>query len=148
MQGAERFFVDADVILYALETSDPGKQEMARRWMDALWQEASGRISWQILNEFCVNGIKKLRLPATRVRSTVELLAQWQPVGFNLGVLRRAWAWSDRAGLPYWDALVLAAAETSGCRYLLSEDFQAGQRFGEIVVVNPFEVSRRDFRVP
>jgi predicted nucleic acid-binding protein len=44
----------------------------------------------------------------------------------------------DRAGIPYWDALILAAAETAGCRRLLSEDFQEGRRFGTIEVVTPF----------
>jgi predicted nucleic acid-binding protein len=35
--------------------------------------------------------------------------------------------------------MIVAAAEQTGCRYLLSEDFQAGRRFGDVTVVNPFE---------
>jgi predicted nucleic acid-binding protein len=84
-------------------------------------------------------------LPPDTVSGTVELLVQWQPVGFHMSTLRRAWLWSDTAGLPYWDALIVAAAETTACRYLLSEDFQAGRRFGEITAVNPFHTTPADF---
>ena len=35
--------------------------------------------------------------------------------------------------------MIVAAAERSRCRWLLSEDFQAGRKFGELTVVNPFE---------
>ncbi len=47
----------------------------------------------------------------------------------------------DEAGIAYWDALIVAAAERGGCRLLLSEDFQQGRRFGEITVVSPFRES-------
>lgn len=51
----------------------------------------------------------------------------------------------DRAKLwlavSFWDALIVAAAERTKCRYLLSEDFQTGREFGSITVVSPFEAS-------
>ena len=47
----------------------------------------------------------------------------------------------DRAGIPYWDSLIVAAAEVAGCSYLLSEDFQEGRKFGSVTVVNPFHSS-------
>jgi predicted nucleic acid-binding protein len=53
-------------------------------------------------------------------------------------LLERAWHWTDAAHLPYWDALILGAAEIAGCDFLLSEDFQAGRRFGAVKVLNPF----------
>lgn len=46
----------------------------------------------------------------------------------------------DRFGVAWWDALIIAAAQSQGCRYLLTEDLQHGQRFGELEVVNPFVV--------
>ena len=44
----------------------------------------------------------------------------------------------DRAGVSYWDALILASAEGQGCHGLLSEDFQPGREYGPVRVVNPF----------
>jgi predicted nucleic acid-binding protein len=51
----------------------------------------------------------------------------------------------DKAGLPYWDSLILASTEAADCTYLLSEDFQAGQRFGDITVVDPFQRRPEEF---
>jgi predicted nucleic acid-binding protein len=40
--------------------------------------------------------------------------------------------------LPIWDALIVRAAQVSGCRTLLTEDLQHGQRFDGLEIVNPF----------
>ncbi|MGA8436820.1 MAG: hypothetical protein WB762_30045 [Candidatus Sulfotelmatobacter sp.] len=39
------------------------------------------------------------------------------------------------------DALIVAAAKAASCRYLLTEDLQAGQKLDGIEVVNPFIAS-------
>ena len=143
--AADRFFVDTNVLLYSIDATDAAKHARAREWMDALWNADSGRLSWQVLNEFYWNAAGKLKVPAVRVRENVETLALWQPVGFGLGLLHRAWYWSDRAGVAYWDSLIVAAAETASCKYLLSEDFQAGRKFGDVTVLNPFLTGPADF---
>lgn len=43
-----------------------------------------------------------------------------------------------RFGISFWDALVMHAAESSGARTLYSEDFNNGQTYGNVQVVNPF----------
>jgi predicted nucleic acid-binding protein len=143
--AAERFFVDTNVLLYAVDPAGGGKRELAQQWADALWTSGAGRISWQVLNEFYANAVRKLRVPVQGVRTTVETLAQWQPIGFGLGVVQRAWYWADKAGVPYWDSLIVASAETAGCAYLLSEDFQTGRKFGDVTVVNPFRSGPEEF---
>ena len=35
-------------------------------------------------------------------------------------------------------AILVAAAQSAGCRYLLSEDLQDGQSFDDLEIVNPF----------
>jgi predicted nucleic acid-binding protein len=40
--------------------------------------------------------------------------------------------------LGIWDAVVLSVASQSGCRLLLSEDFQEGFTWAGVTVVNPF----------
>ena len=39
------------------------------------------------------------------------------------------------------DALIVSTAQRTGCKQILTEDLQTGQRFGELVVVSPFETS-------
>lgn len=53
-------------------------------------------------------------------------------------ILDRAWTAQDRYRLAFWDALIVAAAQAAGCRYLLTEDFQPDQQLDDLTVVNPF----------
>jgi predicted nucleic acid-binding protein len=138
MPAAHRYFVDTNVLLYSVDPADVRKQGRAWAWLQPLWEQGLGSLSWQVLNEFYVNAITKLRASRPEARKIVRSYAQWTPVDASLGLMERAWHWMDQAQLPYWDGLIVAAAERAGCRYLLSEDFQAGRRFGAVSVVNPF----------
>ena len=131
-------FVDTNLLLYTLDSTNLAKQAAALSWRDALWQHRAGRLSWQVLHEFYANATGKMGSPAATVRLMVESYAQWQTIGFSLPLVKRAWHWVDRAGISYWDALILAAAERSACEWLLSEDFQDGRKYGTVRVVNPF----------
>jgi len=82
----------------------------------------AGYLSWQVLHEFYWNAVRKMRLEPARARDIVEDLSHWKPVDTSLGLIQQAWHWVDSAQLTYWDAPILAAAQRSGARYLLSED--------------------------
>lgn len=92
-----------------------------------------------MLHEFYVNAIRKLKTPASTARQLVEVYALWQPIDSSAGLVERAWHWMDKARLSYWDSLIVAAAERGGCAWLLTEDFQAGRRLGDVTIVNPFQ---------
>jgi predicted nucleic acid-binding protein len=140
MSDVRAIFVDSNVFLYSIDGKDPDKRCLARRWLDGLWTSGAGRLSWQVVNEFYVNAI---RLGATKqeARRNVELMAQWQVVAFGLGIVHRAWHWMDAAQISYWDALIVSSAESMHCYWLVSEDFQAGRKFGDLTVLNPFQTS-------
>jgi predicted nucleic acid-binding protein len=137
MSAEGPYFVDTNV-LYVIDSACPEKRDRCKEWMSVLWEDGAGRTSWQVLKEFYCNATGKLRAQPKAVRPMVEQLTLWEPVGFGLGLVREAWTWMDRASLSCWDALILAAAEHAGCRYLLTEDFQDGRDFGRVRVVNPF----------
>jgi predicted nucleic acid-binding protein len=45
---------------------------------------------------------------------------------------------SARYSISYWDAAILAAAESLGCHTVFSEDLNDGHVYGSLRVVNPF----------
>jgi predicted nucleic acid-binding protein len=47
-------------------------------------------------------------------------------------------------GLRIWDAVILAAAASAGCRLLLSEDMQEGFAWSGVTVTNPFSPARHE----
>lgn len=136
MPVAISVFVDTNVLLYCISSGESAKQQMAMDWVRYLWQADAGRISWQVIHEYNANAPRKAG--RTQAREFAEDLLQWHPLPPSAAVLRRAWHWCDTAQLNFWDAMILAAAENSNCRYLLSEDFQTGRQFGEVTIVNPF----------
>jgi predicted nucleic acid-binding protein len=145
MSAGERFFVDTNVLLYSLDPIDRDKQRAAQRWLAALWEEGSGSLSWQVLHEFYANAIRKVGVPKTKARATVEAFSLWHREEPGLALIGRAWHWMDEAQLTYWDGLIVAAAEQTGSAWLLSEDFQVGRKFGTVTVISPFRAEPREF---
>ena len=138
-------FLSTRISRYVFDPTEPRKRARAAEWLEALWAAGAGRLSWQVLNEFYWNATKKMRLRPAKAREIVEDLSHWSPVSNSLGVVQDAWRWMDTAQVPYWDALILAAARRAASRYLLSEDFQAGRRYEDVEVLNPFEHAPLDF---
>ena len=50
----------------------------------------------------------------------------------------RALGLSARFGLSLWDATIIAAAQGLNCARLYSEDFNHGQDYSGVRVINPF----------
>jgi predicted nucleic acid-binding protein len=134
-------FVDTNVVVYRFDRTEAEKQQRAKDWFDRLWAAQAGRLSTQVVHETYATLTRKLGMPAAEVRQLVRALQAWDPVVLDQGVLERAWQLEDRWSLAWWDSLIVAAALTSGATYLLSEDFQPGQDFGGIEVVDPFSVA-------
>jgi predicted nucleic acid-binding protein len=131
-------FVDSNVLLYAVDEADRKKQQAAREWRAELWKSRRGRVSFQVLGEFYVNAVRKQPAAREEARAEVRDLLAWNPVVADAAQLERGWKIQDRYRLSYWDALIVAAAKAASCRYLLTEDLQAGQELDGIEVVNPF----------
>ena len=144
MPAAKRIFVDTNVLLYFLDPSDPIRQTRAAEWLHHLWATGNGALSWQVLHEFYANAVRKLAVPPAEARFLVDSFLTWAPSDTTPALIHRAWHWIDIAQLPYWDALILAAAELTGATILLTEDFQADRRFDEIQVINPFTTAPED----
>ena len=73
MSAADRFFVDTNVLLYSADASERQKRDAAHRWLEMLWASGTGRLSWQVLNEFTVNALRTLKAPQAKVRETVAV---------------------------------------------------------------------------
>jgi predicted nucleic acid-binding protein len=131
-------FVDTNVLLYALDRADVTKQEAARAWRTELWKNRRGRISFQVLQEFYANAIQKWPRARDEARAEVRDLLAWQPATVDAAILERGWKLQDRYQLSFWDALIVAAAQSLRCRYLLTEDLQTGQDLDGVIVISPF----------
>jgi predicted nucleic acid-binding protein len=133
-------FVDANILIYSEDLGHPAKQAVARRWLDALWQRRSGRVSTQTLDTFYLTATRKLQppMPGGDARAEVRRYGHWQPWQIDQATVESAWAVESRFGLHYAHGLMVASAQHLGCTYLLSEDLGHGQHYGSVQVLNPF----------
>jgi predicted nucleic acid-binding protein len=133
-------FVDTNVLVYAVDSAEPGKQPRAHAWLEHLWRTARGRISTQVLIEYFVTVTAKLKpgLAVQRARDQVRRFFDWEPVPNDRGLLEHAWHFQGRFRVPWWDALILAAARRQSCTHVLSEAFSDGAEFEGLTVLSPF----------
>ena len=134
-------FVDTNVFVYLHDDSEPEKKLRADAWITFLVGHRSGRLSFQVLQEFYAILTRKLKLgfEEGEPQKIVRELASWQPIPIDLAVLEHAWLLEEHYALSWWDALIVAAAQTCECEVLLTEDLQHGQMFSAVRVVDPFK---------
>jgi predicted nucleic acid-binding protein len=134
-------FVDTNVLIYAEDRDAKSKHDIAKELILELWDSRDGVLSVQVLQEFYVNVTRKLKkpLPTARALDIVEQYLAWTIIENSGKLLVDAVRLQQKAQLSFWDALIVQAAIDGGCDRLYSEDLNAGQRFGPVVVVNPFE---------
>ena len=137
---AAKVFVDRNVLVYSRDASEPQKNKQAIAWMSHLWNMQAGRLSYQVLQEFYITVTEKLDpgLDRESARKDIRSLLPWQHITVDNRVFDGAWHIQDRFGLSWWDALIVSAARVADCRYLLTEDLQDSQMFGNLQVINPF----------
>jgi predicted nucleic acid-binding protein len=131
-------FLDTNILLYAYDLDAPAKRDIARVILEESWRQP-GRtaVSVQVLQEFHVNFVRSGH-PLAEATLIVGDFSSWMVVENSLALFQRGLWLESRWQISLWDAMILAAAESSGARELLSEDFNHGQNYGQVSVINPF----------
>jgi predicted nucleic acid-binding protein len=133
MSGADSFF-DTGVLLYLL-SDDTVRADRIETLL-----AARGVISVQILNEFAVVALRKLKMPLNEVREildTIRAVCAVEPI--TVDVHDRGLAVFERYRFSFYDSILVATALISGAKILYTEDLQRGQIIdNQLRVTNPF----------
>jgi predicted nucleic acid-binding protein len=133
MSGADPFF-DTSVLLYLL-SDDTDKADKIETLLSA-----RGIVSVQVLNEFAVVALRKLKIPLDEVREildTIRAVCAVEPL--TIETHDRGLAVCERYRFALYDSMLVAAALISGATILYSEDLQHGQVIdNQLRVTNPF----------
>ncbi len=133
-------FVDTNILVYAYDRHAGDKHARAKELIETLWENNTGVVSTQVLQEFYVNIRRKAQSPlnATTAQRLIEDYLSWKIVVNDGIALIEAIAIEQRYQLSFWDALIVQAANAAGAEVLYSEDLNNGQLYGEVRVENPF----------
>ena len=135
-----REFVDANVLVYAFDTSAGPKHEAAARLLERLWTSETGHLSVQVLQEFFVTVTRKVARPlaVSDAEDRVRELAAWRVFAPTADDVLGAIAVAKKAKLSFWDAMILHAAAESGCDVCRTEDLHHRQEWRGVRIRNPF----------
>lgn len=139
-------FFDTNVIVYVYDRTAVSKQARAAALVEQHALARSMVVSVQVLQETYVNLVRKRFLEPARALAVVEGLGIGRVMPADALSVLRGLQLSQRYQLSPWDGLIVQAALDAGCRTLYTEDLQAGQRFGELEVVNPFADTAHEAR--
>ena len=131
-------FLDTNVLVYAVSSVEEESGKKARAL--ELVRHADFGLSAQVLQEFFVTVTRKIRqpLPVERAVAMLEAYRVFPLILTDYPLIVGGIERSLEYGVSYWDGAVIAAAEALGAGTLYSEGLSDGQRYGSVVVRNPF----------
>ena len=137
MTDSEACFIDSNIWLYAFTNDDTQKKNIAQ----GLIKTSQPVISTQVINEVCVNLIKRAHFPEAQIGELIEtFFHKYDVIELRKELLLSASQLRQQYAISYWDSIIVAAALTSNVKRLYSEDMQHGLIIHETLeVVNPFK---------
>jgi predicted nucleic acid-binding protein len=132
-------FLDTNVLLYSVSSAPPDAKKCAVA--SEMMRRRDCVISVQVLHEFFHQATRPSRPDPMTVEIAIELVDSWRRfavVENTADIMAAGMAICRDNRLSIWDALIVAAAQAARCETLMTEDLSHGQRFGYIVVENPF----------
>lgn len=133
MSDVDPFF-DTSVLLYLL-SGDTAKADRVETLLSN-----RGVVSVQVLNEFAVVALRKLKMPLNEIREildTIRAVCAVEPI--TVETHDRGLAVLERYRFSLYDSMLVAAALIAGAKIIYSEDLQHGQVIdNQLRVTNPF----------
>lgn len=133
-----RSFFDTNILIYTDDRAAPAKQRSALELVAEHRLAGTGVVSLQVLQEYFVTVTRKLHVEAQIARRKVELLAEFDVAVLGLPDILAAIDLHRLHQFSFWDALILRAAQRTGCSVLYSEDLQQEREVDGVRIVNPF----------
>jgi predicted nucleic acid-binding protein len=146
-----RFFLDTNVLIYAYDATNTGKQARAKELLAALAGTQAAAVSTQVLAEMFYTLTRKfasLISPDEAVAQLFHHVQTWQVIDVSTIIVMEAAQAVTRHKLSFWDAQIWAAAKLNDIPIILSEDFNTGSSLQGVRFVNPFAGGFRIDRLP
>ena len=135
-------FFDSNVFIYLFDRTDDRKRVIAHSLLEAALESDDACISHQVVQETLNVVTRKLAQPLAleEAQRFLEdsLLPLWRVMP-SAALYARGLQLQARWQFSFYDSLIVAAALEAGCKRLLSEDLQHGQRIEGLRIENPFK---------
>src|SRR3954447_16952310 len=106
-------FLDSNILIYLVDSGNPGKQETARRLVQDVLRTGEGQISFQVVQETLSVITRKFQAPVNSpdARQLMDevLMPLWRVMPTR-GLYDRALDLQGRYGYSFYDSSIVAAA--------------------------------------
>lgn len=136
-----KYFLDTNVLIYTFAAHAQAKRNKALSLVGEALEDGRGIVSFQVIQEFLNVALHKFEKPLSWDESYQyfdEVLGPLCGVYPDPELYRSALQIKHETGYRFYDALIVAAALTSGCKVLYSEDLQDGRKIAGLLIKNPF----------
>jgi predicted nucleic acid-binding protein len=133
-----RCFIDTNIWLYAFIEADGEQKNAAAK---SVIQKPDVVVSTQVINEVCVNLLKKVSLPEEDIQALIiAFYEKYTVTDIEKVNLLKASELRGHYSLSYWDSLIVASALNADCAVLYSEDMQDGLQIEQrLTIINPIK---------
>ena len=133
-----KVFFDTNVLAYACDRDSPEKRRIACELIETGTRSGNMVISTQVLHEFYVTAVSKLRVSPLYAKSLIHSYLMGNVVMIDPYDTVRAVDGNILWRISFWDALIVTAAMKAECPVVLTEDLQHGQIIENVEICNPF----------
>jgi predicted nucleic acid-binding protein len=136
----DKVFLDTNILIYAHDMDAGLKHNVAISITEKIWEDKTGIISTQVIQEFYVNVTRKIPNPITPVlaRGIILNYFSWHVEEIEPHTILLASEIEERHVLSFWDSLIIATASQSNAEKILTEDLNHGQVIEGVLIENPF----------
>jgi len=131
-------FIDTNIWVYALSEQDHAKKKIATDLIVASYLNDTICVSSQVLKEFANFAFRKTSKSADEINAALRIIAAYAFVPDTKELVYEGVNFKETCQLGFYDALMIAAANKAGCKFIYTEDMNDGQTYGNVKVVNPF----------
>ncbi len=133
-------FIDSNIWIYALTIQDD--QPKTHQAQQLITTQATIAVSTQVINEVCVNLLKKAAFTEEELRDIADdFFVQYQVIVIDQTIIRNASLLRERYRLSFWDSIIISTALASDATILYSEDMHNGLIIEGLTIANPFHTS-------
>ncbi len=134
-------FLDTNILVYAYDLDEKLKHQIAKDILTDCWNNRSGTLSTQVIQEFYVTLTRKLpkKLPVHEIREIIREFMSWPIYQITSVDIVKASELEEKYGYTFWDSLIITAAQNTDAAILYSEDMQDGQQLDNLRIINPFK---------
>lgn len=133
--------IDTNILVYAYDSSEGKKHEVANELLKKIWQEGGGVVCLQNLMEFFVVITRKVKTPVTISQAKIEDFLSsenWLVIDRDDDTFLSAIDLVANHEVPFWDSMIASCMKENEITQIVTENKKDFEKAPDIKVSSPF----------